>query len=138
MLLCEVVGEIKSKWFLADGKTQVITTPYLLKFRIQMLQRIRLWLLLHAFSIFLLIPLVQSRGSLGARGNTPLPDLYEASIAELQDGLQKGLFTSVDLVKVSIPVKTLYLHTQSNLIVYRPTLRELMKSISRVLPYAPF
>jgi len=29
-----------------------------------------------------------------------LPDLYEASIAELQDGLEKGLFTSVDLVKV--------------------------------------
>ncbi|KAI0030559.1 amidase signature enzyme [Vararia minispora EC-137] len=28
-----------------------------------------------------------------------LPDLYEASIAELQDGLEKGLFTSVDLVK---------------------------------------
>lgn len=31
---------------------------------------------------------------------SPFPDLYEASIAELQDGLQKGLFTSVDLVKV--------------------------------------
>lgn len=30
----------------------------------------------------------------------PFPDLYEASVAELQDGLQKGLFTSVDLVKV--------------------------------------
>lgn len=30
-----------------------------------------------------------------------LPDLYEASIAELQEGLEKGLFTSVDLVKVS-------------------------------------
>ena len=29
------------------------------------------------------------------------PDLYEASIAELQDGLSKGLFTSVDLVTVS-------------------------------------
>ncbi|KAI0672166.1 amidase signature enzyme [Trametes maxima] len=27
------------------------------------------------------------------------PDLYEASIVELQEGLQKGLFTSVDLVK---------------------------------------
>ncbi|KAH7928860.1 amidase signature enzyme [Leucogyrophana mollusca] len=27
------------------------------------------------------------------------PDLYEASIAELQTGLEKGLFTSVDLVK---------------------------------------
>ena len=30
-----------------------------------------------------------------------LPDLYEASIAELQDGLSAGLFSSVDLVKVS-------------------------------------
>lgn len=30
----------------------------------------------------------------------PFPDLYEASIAELQDGLQRELFTSVDLVKV--------------------------------------
>ena len=29
------------------------------------------------------------------------PDLYEASIAELQAGLEKGHFTSVDLVKVS-------------------------------------
>ncbi|KAH9024026.1 amidase signature enzyme [Lactarius deliciosus] len=28
-----------------------------------------------------------------------LPDLYEASIAELQDGLENGHFTSVDLVK---------------------------------------
>lgn len=30
------------------------------------------------------------------------PDLYEASIAELQDGLERGHFTSVDLVKVSM------------------------------------
>jgi hypothetical protein len=29
-----------------------------------------------------------------------LPDLYEASIAELQVGLEEGVFTSVDLVKV--------------------------------------
>lgn len=29
-----------------------------------------------------------------------LPDLYEASVTELQEGLQKRLFTSVDLVKV--------------------------------------
>lgn len=29
------------------------------------------------------------------------PDLYEASIAELQEGLEKRRFTSVDLVKVS-------------------------------------
>lgn len=30
-----------------------------------------------------------------------LPDLYESSIAELQDGLENGYFSSVDLVKVS-------------------------------------
>ena len=35
-----------------------------------------------------------------AGSNETLPDLYEASIMELQDGLDKGLFTSVDLVKV--------------------------------------
>lgn len=29
-----------------------------------------------------------------------LPDLYEASIPELQNGLNAGLFSSVDLVKV--------------------------------------
>lgn len=30
-----------------------------------------------------------------------LPDLYEASVPELQAGLDAGLFTSVDLIKVS-------------------------------------
>ena len=32
--------------------------------------------------------------------STNLPDLYEASISELQSGLQAGAFTSVDLIKV--------------------------------------
>ncbi|KIJ07519.1 hypothetical protein PAXINDRAFT_102931 [Paxillus involutus ATCC 200175] len=31
--------------------------------------------------------------------STQLPDLYEAGIAELQQGLEKGHFTSVDLIK---------------------------------------
>ncbi|GAW05610.1 amidase signature enzyme [Lentinula edodes] len=31
--------------------------------------------------------------------NAPLPDLYEASILELQNGLDAGQFTSVDLIK---------------------------------------
>ena len=35
-----------------------------------------------------------------ATGAAAFPDLYEASIAELQGGLEKGLFTSEDLVKV--------------------------------------
>lgn len=30
------------------------------------------------------------------------PDLYEAGITELQQGLDKGQFTSVDLVKVGL------------------------------------
>ncbi len=33
-----------------------------------------------------------------------LPDLYEASIAELQEGLERRAFTSVDLVKVRFPL----------------------------------
>jgi amidase len=51
----------------------------------------------------------------GARGNTvktqssysrrslflKYPDLYEATIAELQEGLARGHFSSVELVKVS-------------------------------------
>ena len=35
-----------------------------------------------------------------ATSSITLPDLYEASIAELQSGLEQGLFTSVDLVTV--------------------------------------
>ena len=38
----------------------------------------------------------------GRAAPAPLPDLYEASVSELQDGLEKGAFTSVDLVKVSL------------------------------------
>lgn len=34
-------------------------------------------------------------------GMGSLPDLYEAGIEEIQDGLKKKHFTSVDLVKVS-------------------------------------
>jgi hypothetical protein len=37
-----------------------------------------------------------------AKGTSPaLPDLYEASVLELQAGLDAGHFTSVDLVKVN-------------------------------------
>ena len=36
-----------------------------------------------------------------AKGIT-LPDLYEASVLELQAGLDAGHFTSVDLIKVSL------------------------------------
>jgi len=34
------------------------------------------------------------------KATAELPDLYEASVIELQDGLDADLFTSVDLVKV--------------------------------------
>ncbi|KAF7307744.1 Amidase domain-containing protein [Mycena kentingensis (nom. inval.)] len=40
-----------------------------------------------------------SRPALASRKDRSLPDLYEASISELQAGLDEGLFTSVDLVK---------------------------------------
>ncbi len=33
-------------------------------------------------------------------GKDSFPDLYEASVLELQDGLDAGRFTSVDLIKV--------------------------------------
>ena len=37
---------------------------------------------------------------------TQLPDLYEASVVKLQDGLERGDFSSVDLVKVSLDLIT--------------------------------
>ncbi|TBU57899.1 amidase signature enzyme [Dichomitus squalens] len=42
---------------------------------------------------------LQQSGPTTAAQSVTFPDLYEASIAELQDGLEKGHFTSVDLVK---------------------------------------
>jgi hypothetical protein len=36
-----------------------------------------------------------------ASAESTFPDLYESGILELQDGLEKGHFTSVDLVKVN-------------------------------------
>ncbi|KAL0576530.1 hypothetical protein V5O48_005450 [Marasmius crinis-equi] len=41
-------------------------------------------------------------GTALATGASSLPDLYEASVLELQHGLYSGLFTSVDLVKAYI------------------------------------
>jgi hypothetical protein len=42
---------------------------------------------------------------------TKLPDLYEASLAELQEGLDAGHFTSVDLIKVG----SIYHHRYSKM-----------------------
>lgn len=39
-------------------------------------------------------------------GKVTFPDLYEASIAELQGGLEKGHFSSEDLVKVKLAIYT--------------------------------
>ena len=41
-------------------------------------------------------------GSLLLRQKPTFPDLYEASLVELSDGLASGQFTSVDLVKVRL------------------------------------
>lgn len=41
----------------------------------------------------------------------PLPDLYEASLTELQAGLASGQFNSVDLIKVR-PFMRLFTHTE--------------------------
>ena len=43
-----------------------------------------------------------SRVVVSAGITTPLPDLYEASVIELQAGLTSGQFSSVDLVKVCV------------------------------------
>lgn len=45
-------------------------------------------------------PIVMMTVTDAETSESKLPDLYEASIAELNLGLNKGLFTSVDLVKV--------------------------------------
>lgn len=55
------------------------------------------------FFLALLLGQVLS-SSLSTTTQGVFPDLYEASIEELQSGLEAGHFTSVDLVKVSITV----------------------------------
>ncbi|KAI0819884.1 amidase signature enzyme [Trametes gibbosa] len=64
-----------------------------------------------------------------AAAHPPFPDLYEASIAELQDGLQKGLFTSVDLVKA-------YLARIEEVNLQGPTLRAVIETNPSALAQA--
>ena len=52
-----------------------------------------------------------------------LPDLYEASIAELQDGLVNGHFSSLQLVKVNC----CFTYLMQSLSNRRPTLAESKK-----------
>jgi len=56
------------------------------------------------------------------------PDLYEASVLELQQGLDAGHFSSVDLVKVRDPRIQQYL-SSSEIGLYRHILRGLMRLI---------
>lgn len=47
----------------------------------------------------------QKRGDLGVgRTGIPLPDLFSATLEELQGGLVTGSFSSVDLVTVPAPL----------------------------------
>ena len=65
-------------------------------------------LVLSLFSILLLAcqaPFIHGASLVEAHKPTVnFPDLYEASLVELQNGLQKRQFTSVDLVKVRTPL----------------------------------
>lgn len=69
------------------------------------------------FSVFFLFAAVLAFVSGSALGavvraaaiTAKYPDLYEASIVELQSGLEKNQFTSVDLVKVRSLFCSLYL-----------------------------
>lgn len=62
-----------------------------------------------ALTILLLLSLGPKKGVVSR--TIPLPDLYEASISELQDGLERGHFTSVDLVRVRYFIATLLGYT---------------------------
>ena len=44
-----------------------------------------------------------AHSSYSRSGTNVFPDLYEASVEELQNGMEAGHFTSVDLVKVGCP-----------------------------------
>jgi hypothetical protein len=61
--------------------------------------------ILHPTNLLLLFVLMNALIGVLARQfiTKPFPDLYEVSVEELQHGLDAGQFTSVDLIKVSIP-----------------------------------
>ncbi|EJF59884.1 amidase signature enzyme [Dichomitus squalens LYAD-421 SS1] len=65
----------------------------------------------------------------GSPGLANLPDLYEASIAELQAGLEQGHFTSVDLV-------TAYLARIEEVNLQGPALRAIIETNSMALAIA--
>lgn len=80
--------------------------------------------------IFLCLAFAQSICAVSqlSKNTSKFPDLYEASVVELQDGLERGDFTSVDLVKVSNIVKHSADSAKSNQVFYaRLTSRESTK-----------
>lgn len=87
-----------------------------------------------AFQLFSVIYLVAQihlswATSVHNEARDSFPDLYEASVVELQTGLQRRQFTSVDLVKVRVFTQSIY--QQIIMTRNRHTLLELMKSISK-------
>lgn len=62
------------------------------------------WGLLSLFAVLAFLQIARSVSTTGATGwgkpKVQFPDLYEASVLELQQGLDAGHFSSVDLVKV--------------------------------------
>ncbi len=78
---------------------------------------------------------VASRQALsGSTNSASLPNLYEASVVELQNGLESGAFTSVDLIKA----RPLLLYTiddriLNNYLLFRRILLVLKKSTLKLL-----
>lgn len=85
------------------GGVSCASTSFIMASKVAYLTRLSLL----TIGILVLALVCASQGQTSAQSPTSaainFPDLYEASIAELQDGLERGHFTSVDLVKVSMP-----------------------------------
>lgn len=61
---------------------------------------------LASFTVSTMPEVAPSGSKESGQRNVPLPDLYEATVVELQLGLDAGNFTSVDLVKVVFDIQT--------------------------------
>lgn len=62
------------------------------------------------------IPIHVQPASAPAHVSAVFPNLYEASIAELQAGLKQEHFTSIDLVTVSLALTRISLHRITNFV----------------------
>jgi len=81
--------------------------------------------MLHFLFLISALPLLflgntRAHSSHSYSGTIVFPDLYEASIEELQNGMEAGHFTSVDLVQVGL---------SSNLDKQREVSSEMMKGV---------